>query len=169
MHYTPKWESLVSMAVGDTIAGQVRVLKTVRLGHSKVVLGPLRSVECDQATAANIIVNPVKGRVYAAGEKLVAAPKAVFNPGETLEIQFNAAALAEAATFDSDTFVIDVIEEDLNTGEPRMRTLSVADQELVADFTTIAGTFVTGFLYTVPARTKITMSGLFQAEAEETA
>lgn len=157
------------MAAGDTIAGQVRILKTVRLGHSKVVLGPLRSVECDVATAANIIVNPVKGRVYAAGEKLLYAPLAVFNEGEILEIQFSAAALAELATFDSDTFVIDVIEEDLNTKDLRMRTLNVADQELVADFTTIIGVYVTGFLYTVPTRTRITLSGLFQAEAEETA
>jgi len=160
------------MAVGDTIAGQVRVIKVFRLGKVDPVLGPLRSVECDAATAANIIVNPVKGRVYASGEKLLQAPKAVFQAGEILEIQFNAAALAEAAQFDADVFVIDVIEEDLNSKGSdalRMRTLNVADQELIADFTTIAGTFVTGFRYTVPARTKITMSGLFQAEAEETA
>jgi len=157
------------MAVGDTIAGQVRILKQFRLGHSKVVLGPLRSVECDAATAANIIVNPEKGRVYAAGERIVQAPMAVFNAGEILLIQFNAAALAEAAQFDADAFVIDVIEEDLNTRDLRMRTLNVADQELIADFTTIVGVFITGFQYTVPARTKITLSGVFQAEAEETA
>jgi len=157
------------MAAGDTIAGQVRILKTVRLGHSKVVVGPLRSVECDAATAANVIVNPEKSRVYAAGERVVMAPNAEFNEGEILEIQFSAAALAEAATYDSDTFVIDVIEEDLNTGDLRMRTLNVADQELVADFTTIVGVFVSGFQYTVPTRTKITMSGVFQAKAEETA
>jgi len=157
------------MAAGDTIAGQVRILKTVRLGHSKVVVGPLRSVECDAVTAANVILNPERDRVYAAGERIVQAPLAVFIEGEILEIQFSAGALAEAATFDSDTFVIDCIEEDMNTGDLRTRTLNVADQELVADFTTIVGTFVTGFQYTVPTRTKITLSGVFQAEAEEAA
>jgi len=157
------------MAAGDTVAGQVRIFKTVRLGHGKVVAGPFRSVEADSAWANDIILNPDKDRKYASGAKLVPAPLAVFHEGEILEVQFNAAALAEACTYDSDSFSIDAIEEDLNTKDLRMRTLNVADQELAADFTTIVGTFVTGFRYTVPSRQKLTLSGVFSSEAEETA
>lgn len=158
------------MAAGDTINAQVRVIKTDRLGHTIPVIGPVRSVEADQAAAATpIVINPKEGRVYAGGTRLLPAPLAVYNEGEELEIQFSAAALAEACQYDADEFSVDCAEEDLNTGKVRMRTLSVADQELVADFTTIVGTFVTGFLYTIPTRTKLTIIGIFQAAAVETA
>ena len=158
------------MAATDTIAGQVRVFKSVRLGHGKVVAGPFRSARCDKdAIATPIVLNPDKEQKYASGTQLTPAPLAVFHEGEILEVQFDAAALAEACQFDADEFAIDCIEEDLNTGDLRMRTLSVADQALAADFTTKVGTFVTGFKYTIPTRQKLTLSGVFQAAAGETA
>ncbi len=158
------------MAANDTIQGQVRILKTKRMGHSQIVAGPFRSFRCDKDQIATpIVLNPDAKQNYASGTKLTPAPKAVFNEGEILEVQFNAAALPEAAQYDADEFAIDCIEEDLNTDDIRMRTLSVADQELAADFTTIVGTFITGFKYTVATRQKLTLSGVFQAAAIETA
>ncbi len=146
------------------------MFKTVRLGHSKIVAGPFRSARCDKDLIATpIVLNPDKSMPYASGTKMTPAPLAVFLEGEILEVQFNAAALAEACQYDADEFAIDAIEEDLNTNDLRPRVLSVADQELAADFTTIVGTFVTGFKYTIPTRQKLTLSGVFQAAAVETA
>ncbi len=158
------------MAAGDTVQSQVRVIKTTRGGDVTVVAGPFRSARCDKDLIATpIVLNPDQKGNYASGTKLAPSPQAVYNPGEIIEVQFNAAALAEACQYDADEFAIDAVEEDLNTNIPRVRTLNAADQALTGDFTTIVGQYVTGFKYTVPARSKITLTGVFQAAAIETA
>lgn len=172
------------MAVGDTIAGEIRVVKESRGGDRPIVAGPYTHAECDQAANPDkaiyhnvgMVLREVGLRVgpaFGAGNPKD-APDAIFEPGEIMEVQHQAQALAEAIDFDAAEFNIGVIEIDLNKpkglpGRARPRTLSVAQTELVANPTSSTTAFVTFWKDTTPDRVRRVLAGFFAVAAVENA
>jgi len=159
------------MAAGATISGQVRVIRESTLGKRVPVAGNFGSFEVDhKADPENsLYINPnPKGRLPL-GAREVKAPGAIFEAGEVLELQHLSAALAEAADFDADEIFIGGIEEDLNTGDLRARTLTAVDTGLAADPTTSTTVWTTFFKYTVPDRRRFYLAGAFNVACVETA
>jgi len=159
------------MAVGDTIAGQIRVVKETAQGHRDIVCGPYGASEVDhKADPENSkYINPNPKSRLPIGASSDRAKRAVFEAGEVLDIQHKASALAEAATYNADEFFIGCIQEDLNRNDPRPRQLTAPDTTLAADPTTSITVWTSIFKFTVPDRTRLYLAGAFNVAAVETA
>ena len=159
------------MAAGDTIAGQVRVVKETAQGHRDIVCGPYGSAEVDhKADPENALyINPNPKSRLPIGASSDVAKRAVFKAGEILDVQHLASALAEAANYDADEIFIKCIVEDLNNADPRPRQLTAQDTTLAADPTTSTTVWTSFFKYTVPDRTVLYLAGAFKVACVETA
>ena len=159
------------MGAGDTIAGTIRVTRTMQDGSKQVVLSGIASARADEDVAGNVYVNVRPGTqgVQAAGDvHLVCTQK--FFEGERLGLEISAAALAEAVAYDTaGSQKIGVIKRDINTGRKWQDSLLTANTALGADPTSVVGTYVEFFAYTVPAQQVLQLAGLFHAIAPENA
>lgn len=168
------------MAAGDTISGQLRVIKEMASGSRPLVAGPFSSFEADQKASFKdaIYLNVAKARglvsvPFGAGN-LRNAHDAVFRSGEKLQVQHLSASLQEAALFTADEVFLGIVELDHNLPAKHpdrlvARTLTAANQELVANFTTSTSTWVTAFQDTVPDRKTWFLAGMFCFAAVEVA
>ena len=159
------------MAVGDTIPGQIRIVKEETIGHRVVIAGSFGASEIDhKADPENsMYINPDPKIRLPIGARAVRCKGGVFSPGEVIDVQHLASALEEAATYNADEFFIGCLEEDLNTGRAHQRQLTAIDTTLVADATTSTTVWTSIFKYTVPDRRRIVLAGPFNVAAVETA
>ena len=161
------------MAAGDTISGQIRVVKETGIGHQNVVGGAWPSAQLDHLTDIEngIYVNPPKKNFQLPqGMMPKRAPKAIFSSGEKMHLQHKSASLAEAATVTLSEVQIDTMEQDLNNPKDVVdKTLTIQDTDLSGDVTSSVSAWVTFFTYTVPDRTKMALSGSFNATLLEKA
>ena len=159
------------MAVGDTIAGQIRIVRVKTLGSRPLVAGPYASFECDhKADPENALyINPNPKSRLPIGAKDAKAPKAVFESGEVMEVQHLSSSLEEAGVYNADEFYVSGIEVDLNTNEKRTRTLTAVDTGLAANPTTSTTVWTVIFKYTVPDRRRFILAGSFMVAITEAA
>jgi len=159
------------MGAGDTIAGQIRVVRQTGIGHRRVVAGSFPSAQVDHLADLenSIYINPPKGGQLPMGMMPKRAPKAIFHAGEKLHLEHLSSSLEEAATVTLSEIQIDVIQQDLNTKDVIEKTLTVVDTDLSGDVTSSTTVWTTFFTYTVPDRTKIALSGSFNATLLEKA
>lgn len=159
------------MAAGDTIAGQIRVVKARTLGDEVVVAGPFAQSRVDHKADPQyqLFIN-VPREAVPIGGTIAYAPSATFEAGEVMHVQHKATTLAEAmSSHDADEIFVDLIEEDLNTGQKKPRQLSVADNEVSADVTSSTTSFVSIFTDTVPDRRRWYLAGAFNVAGTEAA
>jgi len=160
------------MGAGDTVAGQIRIMRLTTLGHTIRVAGPIgQSLVDHKADPENsIYFNPPKGmRLPVGASSMRTGKKGMWYPGEKLQVQHKASALAEAVVYNADEFFIGVAEEDLNTKDPAPRTLTAPDTDLGANPTTSTTAWVTIFEYTCPDRRRFCLAGAFNVAATEAA
>jgi hypothetical protein len=164
------------MAAGDTIPGQIRVRRNKTDGGQPRVLGPYSQNQVDYhntdvSPEEKIYVNTwVQMRTAPSGAQKVKSDRVLFNPGETLLVEHQAASLEEAIDHDDpDLATIEVVITDLNTGEQFPRTLDVNDQELSSNPTSSKSGWVPIFEFTVPDRQEMLIAGQFGIIAPENA
>jgi len=159
------------MAIGDTVSGQIRVVRETVVGERDIVLGPLGSTEIDhKADPENsMYVNPKKGDRLPVGARSIRAKKAIFEAGEIIDVQHLSASLAELVTYNADEFFIGCGQEDMNRKSPRPRQLTVQDTTLTADPTSSITVWTSIFKYTIPDRQRFILTGPFNVAAVETA
>ena len=102
------------MAAGDTISGQIRVVRQSSIGHRRVVAGAFPTAQVDHLADLenSIYVNPPKGMPLPMGMMPKRAGKAIFSSGEIMSLEHKSASLAELATTTLSEIQVDVIEED---------------------------------------------------------
>jgi len=151
------------MATGDTLGGSVRVMKEETIGHRILVAGNFDTSEVDGDSTYFTHINPNPKKLLPRGDSKVIAPDGVFNPGEVLEVQHLCDTGSLVLDYDiTGQHYIKVIEEDLNTGRKRQRTLTIADQEETADGTSSTTIWQTYFKFTCPDRRRIFLAGMFK-------
>jgi len=160
------------MAAGDTISGQLRVMRQLANGELQIVLGAMSHLDYDwKATPANAMqVNVPRQRAPVGAVIVYTKDDGIFKAGEKIVVQHLSASLAEAADVDGDDeWFIGVLEEDLNRGGINPKTLTLQDQEIAVDPTTSITVWTNVFEYTVPDRTDISLFGRIMMAVTETA
>ena len=151
------------MAIGDTIAGVIRIVKEEGGGHRPLVLGATPTSYVDKDETYFTHINPDPELSIARGDHKKVCKGAVFESGEIMDIQHKSSSDEVAGDHDADEFFIEVIEVDLNHPKrPVPRTLTVQDNELTADPTTSTTEWVSIFKFTVPDRRRIALAGMFK-------
>jgi len=160
------------MGDGDNLAGDYRISKVTQSGSKKVLAGGLSYLKTvPGGTAGGYYFNvppQIRGTGNAGDEhRSMMEP---FFENEVLEVDLRASALAEDADHDdAGTVGINIVRFDLNTGQKWFDVLLVGDTTLSADPTTIIGTYVTVFRYTVPSKQRILLAGRFEIRSNEAA
>jgi len=159
------------MAAGDTISGQIRVIRETTLGNKIVVAGNFGHTEVDhKADPQNALyINPNPKSRIPLGARSVKSSIGMFHAGEKIIVQHKSASLAEAIDYDADEFFVGMIEKDLNTGNLRERQLTVVDTGLTANPTSSTSLWVDIFNYTIPDRRLLALAGQFNVAAVEVA
>lgn len=163
------------MATGDTIPGKVRISREDTEGARLPVAGPFQQDRVDYFNNdvqpdEKLYINTMHSDRVAkpAGAEAVSAQQASFAAGEVLYVEFQAnSTVANDIDHDADSFAIDVLTLDRNRDKIFPDTLSVADQELSADPTESATSYVDMFQYTVPDRQEVRVVGAFESVAVE--
>ena len=155
------------MAAGDTVAGQIRVVRETVVGERDIVLGPYGSAQVDhKADQENsMYVNPKKGDRLPVGAWSVKSKKAIFEAGETIDVQHLSSTDEVAVLYTADEIFIGCGQEDLNRKIPRPRMLTVADTTLEANATTSTTVWISIYKYTVPDRQRFIFTGPFNVAA----
>jgi hypothetical protein len=162
------------MATGNTISGQVRVVREPTQEARIPVLKDLRQDRVDYHnndvdTDNELFINAHHALVGAPGAaETRGAPNAEFMPGETLVVQHKANAdVANDIDLDADSHAIGIVERDQNTDEERRRDLTQADQELAGTAQEETDEWVDMYQVTVPDETRIALAGSFMSVAVE--
>ncbi len=159
------------MAATDTIPGTIRFLKQDQTGSTKVLIDGLRSERLDLAVAGDVYFNLETGRndVLSAGDQKRTMTE-IFYENEILICQINADTLAEAIAYDTaGDQLISVVFTDLNTKRKWASILTTADTNLTADPTSVVGTYVTYYSFTVPTKTSMQLYDVCGSQASENA
>lgn len=163
------------MAQGDTIPGEIRILREDTEGNRNVVFGPRSQSEVDDnadlSPEEQIYLNTgISDRVTAPnGAKKYTVPDADFQAGEKLIIQHKASSLSEASDSDFDGWFIDTLTRDMNRGRIYPQTLTAGDNEITGDPSTSTSDYVDVFEETVPDRQEYRLAGSLIATVVENA
>lgn len=162
------------MGTGDTISGQVRVVRETTQEARIPVLKDVRQDRVDYFnndvdTDNELFINAEHPLVGApANAETRRAPGAEFMSGETLVVQHKAnSSVTNDIDHTSDSFAIGVVERDTNTGEERRRDLTQADQELTGSTDEDTSNWVDMYQFTIPDETRMALGGSFEAVAVE--
>lgn len=164
------------MSSGDTVAGNVKVVREDSEGNVNRILGPFDQGRVDydnnDLSADNklyVNVSQTDRRSKPTNAESVTNPDAVFFAGEVLKVQHKAdSSPSNKIDYDrASAFEIDVLEVDQNRGSVAPATLRATDNELSANVSASTSSYVTFFEFTVPDRTQLNMAGRFGAAAVE--
>lgn len=168
------------MAAGDTIAGQIRYIRSSEHGE-EILVNPLSSFQLDRKAEPEkaLFFNKSDPKVLQLIQPHLDSPgitprMSELHAGETLKVEHKSAALAEAVDYDADEVFINVVQVDHNygRGDPRraqVRQLSANDTELSANPTSSTSGWVTFFEATVPNRKTWFLGGPQMVAAVENA
>ncbi|OFW62219.1 MAG: hypothetical protein A2Y74_09950 [Actinobacteria bacterium RBG_13_63_9] len=160
------------MADGDNLAGDYRISKVDQSGSKKTLVGGLdhlKTVPGGTVGGYYFNVPPATRGIGNAGDehRTLMEP---WHENEVLECDLRANALAEAADYDDvGTVGISVVFRDMNTGRKWFDRLLVGNTGLTGNPTTVVGTYVTTFKYTVPSKRQMYLAGRFEIRANEAA
>lgn len=157
------------MAQGDTITGEIRVVRVEPNGNETVVIGSLSSKEVDHFTEPDkaLYVNPTKITPAPPRNPVKNFKDAVFYGNEVIKIQHQSADLEEDIDVSKDKFDIPVIEVDKKRGQRTPKTLSVKSNDVTSNPSSSKDEWVTIYKYTVPSEVIYLISGMLNIAAVE--
>lgn len=164
------------MGTGDTIAGNVRIVREDAEGNTVRVFGPesqnrLDSVNENTSASEKLYANTQRSsRKGKPGDaENVEIPDAIWESGEKLFVQHKADSDV-ANNIDSGkagAFEIGVVEQDLNRNNFFPGTLRSTDNEISNDAQEETDQWVSFFEFTVPDRERLYLAGRLMATAVE--
>lgn len=163
------------MGTGDTIPGDILVKRRDNSDNEVKVVGRFDSAELDtfdNGPDGKIYLNAMRSSLVSAPStaRVEAAPNAVFEEGEEILVQLEAATNPSNkldVSGDESRLRVRFIEVDLNRGTRNTQTFKLSDNEISVDPDTPVGEPVTFFRDTVGSSRRVYLAGLYEAKPAE--